>query len=30
MDEYAEGGEYELTEAQIRHILANGGEIEFL
>jgi len=30
MEEYAEGGEYELTEAQIRHILANGGEIEFL
>lgn len=30
MDEYAEGGEYELTEAQIRQILANGGEIEFL
>lgn len=28
--EFAEGGEYELTEAQIRHILANGGEIEFL
>ncbi len=30
MDEYAEGGEYELTESQIRQILANGGEIEFL
>ena len=30
IENYAEGGEYELTEAQIRQILANGGEIEFL
>lgn len=30
IEEYEEGGEYELTEAQIRHILANGGEIDFM
>jgi hypothetical protein len=28
--DYEEGGEYELSESQIRQILANGGEIEFL
>jgi murein DD-endopeptidase MepM/ murein hydrolase activator NlpD len=30
IDSYNEGGEYELTENEIRNILANGGDVEFI